>query len=387
MISLALMSLSLNAFLSLEIPCHASIFSKSSIVEIKGKISTEKEKILEAEIKKRGILGLLYDINKDLSKTNAEILSLEEQMRSFKKKIENQSVIVARMEKSKDKQKLKLSVRLRALYKMGAQGYAQVLLSSNSSTELSRNVKFMRIVTQKDLQLLVGYRQSIAETLREQDKLKAQVKIYLIADHNLQSEKKVFADQKENQVYLLSSIEKDRELHLMALKEWREAGIHLEEKLRNIGKLEPSFDEVDQASFFERQGQMKAPVSRVIVQKYGIFTDNRFDTKIFHKGLFFAAKLGDEISALYLGKVVYVGWVNGFGDTVILDHGDHYYSVYAHCSALLKKIGDEVQPGEVIAKSGETGSLRGPGLYLEIRHFSESLDPLPWLDLKSIARL
>ena len=75
---------------------------------------------------------------------------LEKQLRHSKKTIENQTVIIARLEKTRDQEKIQLAARLRALYKIGAHGYAQVLLSSHSSADLAKNVKFLKIITQKE---------------------------------------------------------------------------------------------------------------------------------------------------------------------------------------------------------------------------------------------
>ena len=87
------------------------------------------------------------------------------------------------------------------------------------------------------------------------------------------------------------------------------------------------------------------------------------------------------MTAVYPGSIAYAGWLNGYGETIIIDHGDHYYSLYAHNYKLLKAVGEKTAAGEKIGESGDTGSLRGAGLYFELRHFSESLDPSQWLDL------
>jgi septal ring factor EnvC (AmiA/AmiB activator) len=67
---------------------------------------------------------------------------------------------------------------------------------------------------------------------------------------------------------------------------------------------------------------------------------------------------------------------------MIVDHGDGYYSLSAHLSEILKKVGEQVAAGEVIALAGDTGSLRGPCLYFELRHHGAPLDPSQWLKLK-----
>jgi septal ring factor EnvC (AmiA/AmiB activator) len=185
----------------------------------------------------------------------------------------------------------------------------------------------------------------------------------------------------------LSDLEKNRETHLMAINEWRSAAKQLEEKIVDMDEKRQINQELSRGTLLEHKGGLHAPVSREIAQKHGVIKNARFGTEILHKGLFFAARPGDKVAALFWGKVAYAGWINGYGDTVIIDHGNHYYSLYAHNSKISKKVGDSVAQGEIVAESGESGSLRGPGLYFEIRHFSESLDPLPWLDLRHSKRL
>lgn len=365
---------------------NASIKDEKDISVIRESISKTRNQIVETEVKKRGVLGALYEINKNLNKISSDVASLNQQLNASKVKIQVQSAIVAKFEKKRDLEKVQLAQRLRALYKIGFHGYAQMLLSSHTSQELSRNVKFMKIIAEKDVILLKNYKDSIIRIAGEQVKLRSQVKKFLVFQKSLEADKNRLAEQKQAQMALLNKIEKDKTTHMEALKEWREAGIKLEEQLKGIQE-NTVLSEIGKASFFERQGHFRVPVLRRIVQKYGIMVNTKFSTRIFHKGLFFATRPGDSVSAIYHGKVAFAGWVNGFGETMIIDHGDHYYSLYAHNSRLLKQKGETVGPGEIIAQSGDTGSLRGPGLYFEIRHFSESLDPLPWLDLKTLAKL
>jgi septal ring factor EnvC (AmiA/AmiB activator) len=157
--------------------------------------------------------------------------------------------------------------------------------------------------------------------------------------------------------------------------------------LVQLGQHSDIPQDLKRASFIEKKGSLKPPLYRDILQKYGIVKNDTFHTKIFHKGLFFAIEPKDKVNSIFWGKVAFSGWIDGYGQTIIIDHGDHYYSLYAHNAELEKKLGDTVETGETIAQAGDTGSLRGPGLYLEIRHFSESLDPLPWLDLSNPQRL
>ncbi len=83
------------------------------------------------------------------------------------------------------------------------------------------------------------------------------------------------------------------------------------------------------------------------------------------------------------GRVEYVDWVRGYGKTVILAHGDDYYTLYAHASRILVAPGDQVEAGSAIALAGATDSLVGSCVHFEPRRGSEALDPLSWLRAQS----
>jgi septal ring factor EnvC (AmiA/AmiB activator) len=96
-------------------------------------------------------------------------------------------------------------------------------------------------------------------------------------------------------------------------------------------------------------------------------------------GVEIKASMGAEIRAVLSGKVLYADWFKGFGNIVIIDHGDHTFTISGYCSELLKKPGDVVSQGEAIALVGSSGSLKGPCLYFEIRHHGKPQDPMEWL--------
>jgi septal ring factor EnvC (AmiA/AmiB activator) len=91
------------------------------------------------------------------------------------------------------------------------------------------------------------------------------------------------------------------------------------------------------------------------------------------------ADRGEPIQAVQSGIVLYSGWFKSYGNMIIIDHGTHYYTVYAHAEELFKSKGDPVEEGEVIATVGDTASMTGSNLYFELRHRGKSIDPLKWL--------
>jgi len=97
------------------------------------------------------------------------------------------------------------------------------------------------------------------------------------------------------------------------------------------------------------------------------------------RGIVLRAAEGVRVSAVAPGRVVYAGWLGGFGNLMIVDHGDKYLSVYAYNQSLLKQVGDDVRAGDAIATVGATGGQVEPGLYFEIRQGGQPVNPLLWL--------
>ena len=98
-----------------------------------------------------------------------------------------------------------------------------------------------------------------------------------------------------------------------------------------------------------------------------------------HGGLFVRAPRGEPIRSVFRGNVIFAEWFKEYGKVMIIDHGEHYFSLIAHADQLLKGVNDTVETGEVIATVGRSGALKVPGLYFEIRHHGSQVDPLQWL--------
>jgi septal ring factor EnvC (AmiA/AmiB activator) len=116
-----------------------------------------------------------------------------------------------------------------------------------------------------------------------------------------------------------------------------------------------------------------------VAQGFGRVVDADFGTQTFSAGVVFEVPLGTPVLAVAPGVVRFAGWFRGYGQLVILDHGDRYFTVSGHLGELEVEVGDDVASGDAIGTVGETGSLSGAKLYFEIRQGSEPLDPGEWL--------
>jgi murein hydrolase activator len=131
------------------------------------------------------------------------------------------------------------------------------------------------------------------------------------------------------------------------------------------------------------RGQLPWPAAGRIVGSFGRQVHPRFGTETFRHGVDIEAAEGAAIRAVYAGTVIYRGWLRGYGNLIILDHGAGYYTLYAHASELLVGEGEWVTAGQSIARVGETGSLTGPRLYFEVRYQGRPEDPEQWLKRRS----
>ena len=98
------------------------------------------------------------------------------------------------------------------------------------------------------------------------------------------------------------------------------------------------------------------------------------------KGLFIKAAEGTEIRASAAGEVIFSDWMRGFGNLIIVDHGAQYMTISGNNQSLLKRPGDRIKAGEVIATAGNSGGNEQSGLYFEMRHQGRALDPLTWMN-------
>jgi septal ring factor EnvC (AmiA/AmiB activator) len=127
------------------------------------------------------------------------------------------------------------------------------------------------------------------------------------------------------------------------------------------------------------RGKLDPPVRGEVAVSFGKHRHPKFGTVTVSNGVDYRAELGSPVSAVAPGHVEHVSWLTGYGQCVILSHGDGYYTLYAHCGEVFVETGQTVSEGVTIASVGETGSLIGPALHFEIRRGRDALNPADWI--------
>jgi septal ring factor EnvC (AmiA/AmiB activator) len=131
--------------------------------------------------------------------------------------------------------------------------------------------------------------------------------------------------------------------------------------------------------FSTLKGSLRLPVRGELAARFGTL---RNEGRVAAKGVFIRAAEGEQVRAVGAGRVVYSDWMRGFGNLLIVDHGEAYLSIYGNNESLLKQTGDPVTLGEPLATVGQSGGNEQTGLYFELRHLGRPFDPLSWVKLK-----
>jgi len=135
----------------------------------------------------------------------------------------------------------------------------------------------------------------------------------------------------------------------------------------------------DAGPFSQARGRLRLPVRGELAGRFGA---PRQGSSLTWKGVLILAPEGEEVRAVASGRVVFADWMRGFGNLLILDHGENYLTIYGYNEAVLRRVGETVHAGDVIATVGATGGAGTSGLYFEIRHEGKPFDPLTWVSLK-----
>jgi septal ring factor EnvC (AmiA/AmiB activator) len=271
--------------------------------------------------------------------------------------------------------------RLVAVYKLNRLGTLPLIASAGSFFDF--------LIRKERLERLSAYDARVWHTLTVKQADLAALKAHLTAQREalrpqslaLAKQKAALTRQRDERNQLLFDIKTKKSLALAAIAALKRAAEALNREIATDTSTPNT--EAPPSDFKALKGLLNLPVRGTIISFYGPYTSARLHVTGFRSGIDIAADRGEPIRAVDRGKTIFAGWFKGYGNMIIIDHGDHYCTVYAHAQELFKKKGESVASGEVIGTVGDTGSFQGPELHFEIRHHGRPVDPLTWLGKRS----
>jgi len=357
--------------------------SKKELGGLKKKLQEEKQRVKVIGKKESSVLSQLNKLDRTLSLKEKELKTLDKKLGILGRKVQKANEDLLLITQSIASQETFLSSRLLALYKFGDAGIPQVLFTSHSYGDLLNSRRHLASIIRQDRQLIEDYRkrQVLVGNYREQ--LKEDEQELQGLKNQTEQKRAEIKEDRSKKTRLLNSVRDEKRIHVAAIRELEAASAQLqalinrlEKEIRAKAKVEILPPAGKGLGAF--RGKLPFPVEGRILSTFGKNENPKFNTFTVQKGIEIEALPGAEIRAVYDGRVLYSDWFKGYGKILIIDHGEGYYTLSGHASSLLKKVGEDVQTGEVVALVGDTGSLKGPCLYFEIRQRGKPLNPLEW---------
>jgi septal ring factor EnvC (AmiA/AmiB activator) len=362
------------------------------------RLKEERQKASEARKREASVLSELEAIDQRLTDKRKQVASIDGRIRKAQSDIVDLQGEIGRLQSRRSGQEEVLGRRLRALYKLQAQGgVLPIVLSGDDPVAQAVQLRHLTTLATVDARLIREYRVTSEVMADRKSRLEARGRELASLRSEADQERDDFDQEAARRRALLARIQDERAYHDRMVGELSEATRRLEAFIRDlqekqrraVAKVPPpsrprpapgeTVPGPTGPGFASLRGRLAWPADGRVVAEYGPQVNPRFGTKTFRNGIDIEATEGSNIVSVFPGQIVYTGWFRGYGNLIIVDHGGEYYTVYAHAADIRVTEGDEVKQGQIIGTVGDTGSLQGPRLYFEVRHEGKPQDPAQWL--------
>jgi len=431
--------------LACHLPAHAQKdadrekkLAEHQRADLRQKLDELKHSIDKTESAKSDAADALAHSEAAISDAKRNLHELNTQQQAARARLQELSQQHDVLQKTVDAQQKQLAELLRKQYVAGNEDRIKLLLSGDNPNRINRDLQYMGYVSRAQAELIESLRANlkaiednqaearatkeklddIADAARKQhailEKQKAQ-RATLVAQlsSKLSAQRKEAGKIERDEKRLSSLVDKlsvmiaeqrkaeaERRRREQAAKAERERRLAEAKKRSDGGKIvNPDAIEDDEpdnkqraltrnellpdsgmpdGAFAALRGKLRLPVRGDMLSKFG---SKRGDGPV-SKGVFIRAPEGTDVHAVAGGRVVFADWLRGFGNLLIIDHGSQYLTIYANNQSLLKRAGDVVKGGDVIANIGNSGGNEQSGLYFEMRHDGRAFDPLDWVTIR-----
>ena len=336
-------------------------------------------------------LTRLHKTERQLNLSRRRLTLLQRRRRSLDQQLQGTRVDLERSMLSLDQRRQQLARRMRNLYKYGTARELEFLLSPQSFGQLLARWDYLVLIAEQDRLLLEDVRTRKEEVEANQQRLQVNL-------NEIQHTAQRTTDENDR----LDGLRRERESSVQAIqtqrKNYEEAAAELDRTVRSIQRLLQNLESNRKAEtarnkaegrapqpysagdFAHAQGSLEWPVHGNLIGHFGPETHPKWGTVTPNNGVDIEAAIGTPVRAVARARVEYTSEDYGtYGQMVILNHGDGYFTLYGHLSEIDVTVGQEVEAGKQIARSGDSGSLKGPILHFEVRKGGTPLDPEQWL--------
>lgn len=375
---------------------------RAELRDVQDRLGALKRDLAKSEESRASAADQLKTTETAISRVNRQLRELGEERAAVQTALADLDQQSRKLGRQIDGQQQQLSRLLFRQFVHGEADALQLLLAGEDPNQLARDQVFLQRLSQAKAALLDDLRSAREEKQRLADQ--AQVKNARLADIEKQQQEgraALLAQQRERQTVLARIADRvkaqRREIDTLKANEkrltkliedlaraprvraptpTRPRGGNAPPPLRNEATPDPAGVG---GAFAALKGKLRLPVRGELANRFG---SPRAEGGAVWKGLFIRAAEGSDVRAVAPGTVVFADWLRGFGNLLILDHGNGFLSVYGNNQSLFREAGQAVRGGDVVAAVGNSGGNAESGLYFELRHQGQPFDPLKWASLR-----
>lgn len=306
----------------------------------------------ESEIREK--LSELHELRTNIRRAVFEKSRFTDELARIQIEMEKQNEKVSSLKTDQNQLKEKIFERATGLYKLHKLQPKGSVLQLVGSHDFLKKSFYLKYLNQQDRRLVQDYNIKSDTILKEQAQYKKRQAYFQKMQLKSQQRHKDLINQEKKQRDLISYIK------------------------QSVQKQEPG---ASQNTFFsEKRGKLKAPANGTMVSRFGLKRDRQTDLNYLETGVYYLTSEQTDVVTVAPGEVLYLDQIPGWGLTLIIDHGEFYYSIYSHIKDPSVRPGDKVQDNQKLAVVGRSSYDNTKSLYFEIRHFSEPQDPTEWIE-------
>lgn len=336
---------------------------RAKIQDLQNREATLLSQLDTISFQKRLIRNEIGLYNLQLEKCSQELSALRKNISELKARLRQQQE--------------SMETILVTLHKYGRFNFIQFLLEAKNMSALFAETKNLSLLARYQQDIIGSFLKTMAELqAAEKSQNAKKEELARLTQEADQKKRELEAREAEGRA-LLKQIQNNKKLSEQALTEQGERAVQLQSLMKKLATQEIVLP-FRFVPFYEKKGKLPWPIRGRISSRFG--PEKHLNTITMNNGIEISPqKESPIVQSIHAGKVVYADYFQGYGNLLIIDHGMNYYSLYGHCAEFLVNKGDLVREEQPIAMAGDSGSLRGLSLYLEIRYRAKPLDPLQWL--------
>ena len=369
------LNLALSLLISLSVTGTALADDlEDQLADLQRQAEEQQAKTNEASAKVESVSERLRQIQEELRVATAEYKEVKGQLDSVEDKISDNTELLQKTEADLKVKNKKLQQRVRDIYINGQISYVDVLFGAKDFADLMTRMDVLKRIIKHDYDLIMKVKEekaTVENTRAQLEKDKAEAEV-LVTD--AQAKRAKVEDKESEQQVLLDQAIYDRDTSERMHEEIMAASQEVANMIRRSHMSSAGYSGAPAGA-----GGMIWPISGPITSEFGWRTHPIFGTARFHSGLDIGGDYGMPIYAAASGTVIYAGWISGYGNAVIIDHGGGVTTLYGHNDSLNVSEGENVAQGQVIAMCGSTGNSTGPHCHFEVRENGEPVSPYGYL--------